>query len=161
MKINLNNLLNANQVEIKDDVSNIDAVLDYEEVLLNISKSIIKYRKENNLTQKELATKLNINQVMISKLERGNYNPSIKLLYSISIKLTQSSDFFINMLKNIITSLYKSKNIEYKMYLKKYETYKCRNNNNITYLVSNYKNNDYGGMVYGEISSRNGFSANR
>ena len=123
MKIKLNNLFNANEIEIKDDVSNIDAVLDYEEVLLSISKSIIKYRKENNLTQKELAKILNINQVMISKLERGNYNPTIKLLYGISRTLTQSSDFFIEMLKNIIRNLYKSKNIEYKMYQKKYETY--------------------------------------
>ncbi len=161
MKIKLNNLFNANEIEIKDDVSNIDAVLDYEEVLLSISKSIIKYRKENNLTQKELAKILNINQVMISKLERGNYNPTIKLLYGISRTLTQSSDFFIEMLKNIIRNLYKSKNIEYKMYQKKYETYRYRNSkDNITYLVSEYKN-DYGGMFYGEISGRKRITVNR
>lgn len=80
MKIKLNNLFNANEIEIKDDVSNIDAVLDYEEVLLSISKSIIKYRKENNLTQKELAKKIGTNQQAISRLENLLINPSLDFL---------------------------------------------------------------------------------
>lgn len=157
MKIDIEKLFDANDIEIKEDVSNIDEVLEYEQVLLSISESIIKYRKENNLTQKDLAKILGNNQVMVSKLERGNYNPTIKLLYSISRKLTKSSDMFINLLKDIITNLYKSKNIGYTIQFKKYETYKFNTNNNkdnITYLVNDYNNEDnYGGMVYGEISS--------
>ena len=84
MKIDLNKLFDANQIEIKSDVSNIDDVLEYEQLLLSISKTITKYRKDNKLTQKELAKILDINQVMISKLERGNYNPTIKLLHTMS-----------------------------------------------------------------------------
>ena len=52
MKINLDKLFNANEVEIKEDVSNIDNVLEYEQILLSISKSITKYRSKNQLTQK-------------------------------------------------------------------------------------------------------------
>lgn len=163
MKINLNKLFDANEIEIKEDVSNIDNVLEYEQILLSISKTITNYRRENSLTQIDLAKKLKINQVMISKLERGNYNPTMKLLYNISRKLTKSSDLFINMLKDIITNLYKSRNIAYTIQFKKYETYKYKDNkkDNITYLVNEYNNKDnYGGMIYGEISSTSRLSAN-
>ena len=164
MKININNLYDANKVIIKDDVSDIDEVLEYEQILLSISKTIINYRNKNHLTQRELAKKLNINQVMISKLEKGNYNPTIKILYTISRKLMKTSDLFINMLKDIITNLYKSKEINYSIQFKKYETYKYNvnngNKNNITYLVSDYNNKDYGGMFYGEINTTSRVSAN-
>lgn len=166
MRINVDKLFDANSVEIKEDVSNIDEVLEYEQILLSISKTITKYRDENKLTQEDLAKILEKNQVMISKLERGNYNPTIKLLYNISRKTTKSSDLFIDMLKDIITNLYKSKNIGYKMEFKKYETYKYNINNskknNITYLVNKYdKKDDYGGMFYGEIDGTSRFAVNR
>ena len=160
MKIDVNKLFDANKAEITTDVSNIDNMLEYEQLLLSISKSLIKYRKENKLTQKDLAQILDMNQVMISKLEKGNYNPTIKMLHTISRKLTESSDLFIDMLKDMITSLYKSKNISYTIQFNKYETYKynCSKNNNITYLVSG-NNNENGGMVYGKIKSTSELSA--
>ena len=165
MSIDLNKLFNAKEIEIEENVSNIDDVLEYEQILLSISKTIIEYRKKNNLTQKDLAKILNNNQVMISKLERGNYNPTIKLLYKISRKLTDSSDLLVDMLKDIITNLYKSKSIQYTIQFKKYETYKYnteKKKNNITYLVNEYSNKDnYGGMVYGEIDNTRRFSVNR
>ena len=111
MQINVNNLFDANSIKIDQDTSSIDDILDYEQVLLCISRAITNYRINNNLTQEELAKKLNVNQVMISKLERGNYNPTIKMLYNISQKLTNSSSLFIDLLKDIITNLYKTKNI--------------------------------------------------
>ncbi len=162
MKINLNNLFDANSIEIKSDVSKIDEVLEYEQILLSISKAIINYRKINHITQKELAKILAVNQTMISKLERGKYNPTIKLLYTISRKLTKSSDFFINTLKDMITSLYKSKNINYTLHFTKYETYQYNktNNDNITYLTCDHNNQDNGGMIYGQISSTSRLSAN-
>ena len=113
MKINMNNLFDANSIEIKEDVSNIDTVLEYEQILLSISKTIMNYRTTHKLTQEELAKDLNVNQVMISKLERGRYNPTVKLLYNISRKLTNSSDLFIDTLKDIITNLYKTKNFHH------------------------------------------------
>ena len=100
---------------------------------------------------------------MISKLEKGNYNPTMKILHTISRKLTNTSDLFINMLKDIITRLYKTKQIDYSMEFRKYEIYKYTGNsenNNITYLVNNYNNKEYGGMFYGEISSTSRLSVN-
>ena len=160
MKIDINKLFDANEVVIKDDVSKIDDVLEYEQILLSVSKMIIKYRKDNKLTQEDLAKTLKVNQVMISKLERGNYNPTLKFLYRMSKTLTKSSDFLINILKDIITSLYKSKNIGYTIQFKKYETYKYNLNkvkDNITYLVYEYNendNNDNGGIVYENSDSK-------
>lgn len=52
-----------------------------------ISKLIKEIRKNNNLTQKELADKLEITQAMVSKLESGEYNPSIGFLFKIASKL--------------------------------------------------------------------------
>lgn len=148
----LDNLFDANKINIKEDVSNIDEVLEYEQILLSISKAIIEYRKENKLTQNQLAEILGVNQVMISKLERGNYNPTIKLLYDISRQLTQSSNLFIDILRDIITNLYKSKNIKYTMQYKIYETYRYVNkkNDNITYITNKYfdKDNKNGGIFY-------------
>lgn len=148
--MNFDNLFDASKIEIKSDVSKIDEVLQYEQILLSISKAIINYRKENNVTQKELAEILNVNQVMISKLERGNYNPTIKLLYSLSRQLTKSSDLFIDILKDIITSLYKSKNITYSMQYKIYETYKYTDKirNNMVYINYRSSEKDIGGIFY-------------
>lgn len=45
-----------------------------------IIQAMIDARKESGLTQKQLAEKTGINQADISKLERGNANPSLKTL---------------------------------------------------------------------------------
>jgi DNA-binding XRE family transcriptional regulator len=45
-----------------------------------IISQIIKSRIENNLTQEELAKKINTRQSNISRLESGSYNPSLKFL---------------------------------------------------------------------------------
>lgn len=57
---------------------------DLDDILVSIASNLINYRVKNNLTQKELAQKLNMSQAMISKLESGEYNPTIKMLYEIS-----------------------------------------------------------------------------
>lgn len=160
MKINEKKLFNVNDLEIQEDVSSIDDVLEYEQILLSVSKSIKNYRKEKNLTQKKLANSLDMNQVMISKIERGNYNPTMKLLHTISRKLTKSSDLFIDILKDIITNLYKTKDISYSLQFQKVEIYN-KKKNNITYLVKNDNSDNYGGMVYGKINGKSRISANR
>ena len=45
-----------------------------------IISEIIKFRAENNLTQGQLAAKIGTTQRIISKLESGNYNPSLDFL---------------------------------------------------------------------------------
>ncbi|MBZ4669394.1 MAG: transcriptional regulator, family [Defluviitaleaceae bacterium] len=49
-----------------------------------IIRQIIKARNELNLTQKELAEKIGIKQSNISRLESGNYNPSLDFLKKVA-----------------------------------------------------------------------------
>lgn len=58
-----------------------------DDILYDISMKIFDFRMENNMSQKELAKKLEVTQVMVSKLESGQYNPSIEQLWKISKKL--------------------------------------------------------------------------
>ena len=53
-----------------------------------IIEEIILARKEKNLTQKGLAELIGTKQSNISRLESGNYNPSLDLL----IKIAQAMD---------------------------------------------------------------------
>ena len=101
MKINYDKLFNPDNIEIKGDVSKVDEIIEFEEVLFAISEYIINYRKKHNLTQKQLAEKINKKQSMISKLESGEYNPTFKEIYNLSRKLENSSDIFIDILNNI------------------------------------------------------------
>lgn len=57
------------------------------DILVDIACKIINYRLDNNITQRDLANKLDIAQPMVSKLESGEYNPSIEFLFKISKKL--------------------------------------------------------------------------
>ncbi|GHV18399.1 transcriptional regulator [Clostridia bacterium] len=49
-----------------------------------IIKQIIKSRSEQNLTQRELAERIGIKQSNISRLESGNYNPSLDFLKKVA-----------------------------------------------------------------------------
>lgn len=46
-----------------------------------------KYRQFNELTQEELAKKVNVRRETIARLENGKYNPSLELAVRISIVL--------------------------------------------------------------------------
>jgi len=50
------------------------------ELEFQIIKALSNGRKEKNLTQKQLAELTGINQADISKIEKGNANPSVKTL---------------------------------------------------------------------------------
>jgi DNA-binding XRE family transcriptional regulator len=50
-----------------------------------IIEEIIMARKEKNLTQKDLAKLIGTRQSNISRLEGGNYNPSLDLLNRIAL----------------------------------------------------------------------------
>jgi transcriptional regulator with XRE-family HTH domain len=146
MKINYNELMDFTDIEIKEDTSKIDEIVEYEEILFEISNSLKKYRKENNLTQKQLAELLEFDQVMISKLESGNYNPTFKQLHKISRKLTNSAGLFVNVLENIIDNINQMYKTTYKLTIKK-EKYNKKEENNIIYM-SDYIYNLQGG-IYG------------
>lgn len=46
-----------------------------------------KYRQFNELTQEELANKVNVRRETIARLENGKYNPSLELAVRISNEL--------------------------------------------------------------------------
>ena len=149
MKINYDELMNFNDIEIKEDTSKIDEILEYEEILFEISESLKKYRKENNLTQKQLAKRLEFDQVMISKLESGNYNPTFKHLHKISRKLTNSADLFIKVLENIVNNISHMYKVDYSITVRD-NNYTNSIENKIIYMNEyEYKNNIQGGD-YGE-----------
>ncbi len=54
------------------------------DIKLIIAKNLIKYRKANNLTQTQLASKLNYSDKAISKWERGEGIPDINVLKQIA-----------------------------------------------------------------------------
>ena len=53
-------------------------------------EQIIKARKEQNMTQAELAKRVGTQKSNISRLESGNYNPSLDFLTKISEALGKS-----------------------------------------------------------------------
>lgn len=50
----------------------------------DLISQIIKFRNENNLTQKELADIIGTKQSNISRLESGEYNPSLDFLKKVA-----------------------------------------------------------------------------
>lgn len=92
--------------------------MELDSILVDLACKIINYRIENNLTQKNLAEKLEITQAMVSKIERGDYNPSVEFLFNISKKLGLK----------LIIELRKTEN-----YIIEYD---CNNNNIYDYINS-------------------------
>jgi len=77
--------VNHDQVK-KQLLQNPEAQKEYEnlKVLYDIKHEIIRLRLEQGLSQKELADKINTKQSAISRLESGEYNPSIELLTKVA-----------------------------------------------------------------------------
>jgi len=77
----------VNHDEVKKQLlQNSEVQKDYEDlkVLYDIKHEIIRLRLEQGLSQKELAEKINTKQSAISRLESGEYNPSIELLAKVA-----------------------------------------------------------------------------
>jgi len=84
-----------NKLKLRDAWKLIDELADestkekfeLDDILYEISMKIYEFRIKNDLTQKQLAEKLEIKQSMVSKLESGQYNPTIEQLWKISKKI--------------------------------------------------------------------------
>ena len=57
-------------------------------LLVDIASEFINYRADHQLSRKDLAEKLDISQSMVSKLESGEYNPTVRFLAEIAQKLS-------------------------------------------------------------------------
>jgi transcriptional regulator with XRE-family HTH domain len=62
-----------------------DLLIDYEDIKQNLATNITKYRKHLNLTQLELAEKLNYSDKAVSKWERAEAVPDIVVIKQLSI----------------------------------------------------------------------------
>ena len=51
---------------------------------MDLSEKIVKLRKNNNLTQEQLAELVHVRRETIMRLEKAQYNPSLKLAIDIS-----------------------------------------------------------------------------
>ncbi len=155
--------INIVSPKIKGKISpQVVETLELNEIYYSISKIIIEYRKENNLTQKQLAQKLGVNQTMISKIESGKYNPTFKLIYTISRKLTETTNMFKDTLREILKYL---DEVDYRLNIKiiensKEQEYKIReyyknskNIDNVIY-IKNYYCNQKGDTDNGKITSK-------
>lgn len=147
MEINYNELMDFSNIKAEEDTSKIDEIIEYEEILFEISNSLKKYRKDHKLTQKQFAKLLDMDQVMISKLESGNYNPTFKQVYKISRKLTNSVDLFLDILGDIIDNFNQIYKTTYECTLKN-EKYNNKESEKVIYMEDytfyNLKGEEYG-----------------
>ncbi|MGL5753153.1 MAG: helix-turn-helix transcriptional regulator [Paraclostridium sp.] len=58
--------------------------------MTNFVSNLRKYRQFNELTQEELANKVNVRRETIARLENAKYNPSLELAVRISKELNTS-----------------------------------------------------------------------
>lgn len=63
--------------------------------LIETGKRIAAIREEHNLTQGQLAEKLNVSRVHIGKIESGKHGASIDLLADFSCQFAVSLDYLI------------------------------------------------------------------
>lgn len=135
-KINDNVLFDPFSVEIEESVE-ISEVLDYTDILVEVSRALVNYRKTQSLTQKQLSKILNMKQSMISKLESGEYNATLKMLLKISYTLEKDSSLFLDIIENIKKVLIRKKQYN-EINLNKDYIYKVMNNNTKTYYFKDY-----------------------
>lgn len=53
-------------------------------ILQRFGERLKELRKQNDLTQEQLAEKVNVHSTYVQKLETGKCNPSLKLIYKFS-----------------------------------------------------------------------------
>lgn len=67
---------------LKDALRNPDVKREYDSMaaLYSLIKQVVRARKEQGITQGELAEKMGTKQSSISRLESGDYNPSLEFI---------------------------------------------------------------------------------
>ena len=92
--------------------------IESEDIKKNISTNITKYREKANLSQKELAAKLNTSPSRVSNWEQGNNCPSIDILFDVCRIL----DVSINDIYGVYPSSSFSLSYDEQDHIKKYRS---------------------------------------
>ncbi len=72
---------------------------------MNVGEKIKEWRKNEKLTQQELAEKLNVSNKTISSWETGRSYPDLQMIVEISDYFNVSLDFLLREDKKMITKL--------------------------------------------------------
>jgi transcriptional regulator with XRE-family HTH domain len=72
---------------INDTTKDTRELFELDDLLYSFSITLFDYRNDRSMSQKQLAEILGVSQAMISKLESGEYNPSMAQLWKIAKKL--------------------------------------------------------------------------
>jgi len=59
-------------------------------ILSSLGKEVRARRKDKKLSQEALALQAGVHPNVVGRLERGEYNPSVTLLFAIAVKLSAS-----------------------------------------------------------------------
>ena len=87
-----------------------------DEYLIGIGKRIKEIRKNNKKTISEVATKANVSNGLISRIENGRTIPSLPVLLNIIVALdTEITTFFNGMPKPFTNSYIVSRSTDYKV----------------------------------------------
>lgn len=121
MKYNFKSIEPSQKESLEHVDKKFQSELEYIEILYIISTNIENYRKKYNMSQKQLAEKLDITQEMVSKLESGKSNISVKKLVEIWNKLSNKEYDFASKLLNQISI--KSKENYNRIYCNNYRYY--------------------------------------
>ena len=92
--------------------------IESEDIKKNISTNITKYREKANLSQKELAARLNTSPSRVSNWEQGNNCPSIDILFDVCRIL----DVSINDIYGVYPSSSFSLSYDEQDHIKKYRS---------------------------------------
>jgi transcriptional regulator with XRE-family HTH domain len=64
---------------------------------MSFSKTIKELRRDKELTQRELAAKLDIGQATVSQWENGNYEPSASAIRQLAIFFDVTADYLLEL----------------------------------------------------------------
>ncbi len=63
------------------------AEIEFEAIKAKIAGELIAYRHKHDISQKELADAMGVSQPFISQIENGDWNPSLRTLIGLIMKL--------------------------------------------------------------------------
>lgn len=115
MKIYSNEIVEKEKGENSKIDYNLLKDMEYVDILFVISKKLVQYSDENHLKQEDLAKKIGVSQVMVSKMESGSYNFTVKSLVNLCNKLSDKNKNFgkelLDEIQNVIDKNSNFKNV--------------------------------------------------